>query len=310
MGSWYRMMENVRHYSILIDEVHTIDIENKYIQMKAFYKNLSICTIVLFIIGLIAAAYYIYTLPGNIANTLNIYEVSQIGQINSAFRGTALVVGLALGLGLLSVILLLIEKQNNVQYTYAADSIKENKNMLTSQETTDEDAVKQCLQVIENSLQGNFSDEKSKLDYALKSICHEIEACQGVFFMAKQQDNKRIIELFASYAFYFAESKLLTYEFGEGLAGQVAKEGKLVNIKSVPEGYVTILSGLGSSSPNYLIISPVKQDNEVLGVLEIASFKEFSKKDEYLLNEFADLLGQQLSGKKKQQGDIRRIAYS
>jgi putative methionine-R-sulfoxide reductase with GAF domain len=280
--------------------------------MKAFYKNLSTGSVVLFMAGIIAAAYYLYTIPENIANALNIHEISQMNLINTAFRQTAFIIGLELGVGLLAIILMLVEKQNNVSYTVADDTLKENKNNNTelAQKQDNTDSFKHRLQLIENSLQGNFSDTKAKIDYALKEICHDLEACQGVFFMAKEQDHKHVIELFASYAFYFAESKSLVYEFGEGLAGQVAKEGKLINIKSVPEGYVTILSGLGSSSPNCLVIAPVKQDNEILGVLEIASFKEFNKEDEQLLAEFSNLLGQQLSGNKKQQEDVRRVAYS
>ncbi len=281
--------------------------------MNTFYKKLSTGIVFLFILGIVVAAYYLYTLPGSIAHSLHIHEVAAISQINSAFRGTALVIGLELALGLLAIIFLLIEKQDNYRNTAYADAKKEDSQKKDNQldpDQTENTHFNQRLKTIESSLQANFTDTKAKLDHVMKEICHNLEACQGVFFIAKQEEQKHVIELFASYAFYFPESKSVVYEFGEGLAGQVAKEGKLVNIRSVPEGYVTILSGLGSSSPNYLVIAPVKQDNEVLGVLEIASFKEFSREDEKLLNEFAIMLGDQLSDKKEHQGDIRRIAYS
>jgi putative methionine-R-sulfoxide reductase with GAF domain len=81
------------------------------------------------------------------------------------------------------------------------------------------------------------------------------------------------------------ESKTIKYEFGEGLAGQVAKEGRKINIDNVPEGYITIISGLGAASPNHLLIYPVMQDDQVAAVVEKASFKPISEEDERLVAE-------------------------
>lgn len=265
--------------------------------MNAFYKKLSTGTIFFFIAGIIVAAYYLYTLPENITSSLNIHDVAQINQINSVSNTAAVIIGVELGLGLLAIIFLLIEMQQTVNYTVSANSAKESKNSksaIATQEETGNSLSEQRLQAIEDSLQGKFPSTKAKFDQVLTEICHDLEASQGVLFLAKQQDQKRVIDVFASYAFYFAESKSLSYEFGEGLAGQVAKEGKLVNINSVPEGYVTILSGLGKSTPSYLIILPISLGNTIVGVLEIASFKEFTKADEDFLTEVCTRLANQL----------------
>jgi len=87
----------------------------------------------------------------------------------------------------------------------------------------------------------------------------------------------------------------LVYEFGEGLAGQVAKEGKSINITNVPQGYITVLSGLGSASPNALAIVPVQSADQVVGVLEVASFRPFSRSDENYLQALAGTLSERLS---------------
>jgi putative methionine-R-sulfoxide reductase with GAF domain len=110
----------------------------------------------------------------------------------------------------------------------------------------------------------------------------------------KKKGNTRYIELFASFAYHVPEGEIVTFKFGEGLAGQVAKEGKLVNLQSVPEGYIQILSGLGSSSPTNLIIIPVRSEGEIIGVVEIASFKEFSQQHEVLLQSTFDKLSLKL----------------
>src|SRR5690606_26930503 len=104
---------------------------------------------------------------------------------------------------------------------------------------------------------------------ALSLICKELEASQAAAYMVKKKGNTRYIELFASFAYHVPEGETVTFKFGEGLAGQVAKEGKLINLQSVPEGYIQILSGLGSSSPTNLIIIPIRSEGQIRGVVEI-----------------------------------------
>lgn len=84
--------------------------------------------------------------------------------------------------------------------------------------------------------------------------------------------NGNTLELKCGYALTDDNAKY-TYQSGEGLIGRVAKEGKSLYIDKLPEGYVTIFSGLGSSSPTYLAIIPLRSENETKGVLEIALFR-------------------------------------
>src|SRR6478735_5081187 len=78
------------------------------------------------------------------------------------------------------------------------------------------------------------------------------------------------------YALSISESATTRYTFGEGLIGQAAANGQLLYLDEIPEGYIKIISGLGSASPRYLLIAPVKNQETVLGILEIASFSPYS----------------------------------
>ena len=119
-------------------------------------------------------------------------------------------------------------------------------------------------------------------------LCKELEASQGIFYVAKtREDGVHILTMVASYAYHLPETSKLEFEFGEGLAGQVAKEGKLINLSTVPEGYLTILSGLGQSSPRSLCIVPLKKNEAVFAVLELASFKKFTQEDVELLQDLS-----------------------
>src|SRR5690606_4121323 len=62
-------------------------------------------------------------------------------------------------------------------------------------------------------------------------------------------------------------------EIGEGLAGQVVLEKQTVYLKEVPENFVRITSGHGEALPRNILIVPLKLEEQVFGLIEIASFK-------------------------------------
>ncbi|MDZ7607941.1 MAG: GAF domain-containing protein [Cyclobacteriaceae bacterium] len=113
----------------------------------------------------------------------------------------------------------------------------------------------------------------------------KIDASQALYYVVKKEKGIRYIEMMSSFAYSLPESETIKYEFGEGLAGQAAKDGKLINISEVPKGYITIISGLGASSPNHLVILPIKQGDEVAAVVEIGSFKGITSDEIKLIQE-------------------------
>lgn len=131
-----------------------------------------------------------------------------------------------------------------------------------------------------------LQQKASAKDFAqefLWAVAKELEVSQGAFFIASQRDGIRYLKFIAGYAYHLPESETIEYEFGEGLSGQVAKEGKAINLSAVPDGYISILSGLGKATPNSMIIYPLKNDSEVIAVYELASFKAFGKEEEDFL---------------------------
>ena len=78
---------------------------------------------------------------------------------------------------------------------------------------------------------------------------------------------------------------------GEGLVGRVAHEEKTIYLKEIPDNYVNITSGLGTSEPNTILLVPVKQEDKVNGVIELISFREF---DKYQI-EFVEKVGENIA---------------
>ena len=100
--------------------------------------------------------------------------------------------------------------------------------------------------------------------------------------------------MIAGYAFIVSDSETLTYEFGEGLAGQVAKTGAGKLFDSIPQGYIEVFSGLGESTPNYLAILPILKDKEVMGVIELAFLEKISEVDYQHLKKISNLIGKNM----------------
>jgi transcriptional regulator with GAF, ATPase, and Fis domain len=102
----------------------------------------------------------------------------------------------------------------------------------------------------------------------MNEMCSQLGAGQAAVYRVDPDQ----IEL--KFGFALAGEKIsgVKYSSGEGLIGRVATEGKPLYISPLPEGYITIYSGLGSSSPKYLTILPLKNNNEVVGILEVATF--------------------------------------
>lgn len=125
-------------------------------------------------------------------------------------------------------------------------------------------------------------------------ISKQFEVSQGIFFLTTTEESKKFLYLIGGYAYYKPDDGETKFLFGEGLAGQVAKAQKIINIKNVPDGYIKIVSGLGSSTPKNLIIVPFVEKSQTIGVMELASFKTFSTKHEEILSSLSSIIVKEL----------------
>lgn len=113
-----------------------------------------------------------------------------------------------------------------------------------------------------------------KLSYETVSyLVKYTKSAQGALFLVDHKENE--IELLAAYA--YDRRKYLTKKipFGVGLLGRAVKEGEMIYITEVPEGYATISSGLGQEQPRTLLIVPFKFNEVIYALLELSSFKGY-----------------------------------
>ena len=171
--------------------------------------------------------------------------------------------------------------------------------MMQTEQKTDMDMQNQEIFNVNNALARimhpvgkKFDSVSACIDQALRSIGREMEIVQGLVFMLNEDD--QLFHITGEYA-YFSEEKPKSFPLGETLSGQVAKNQKILNISDLPDGYVTVLSGLGKSNPRHLIIAPMIRGAGCIGVMELASFKPFGKNEELLVQRVCETMTELLN---------------
>jgi hypothetical protein len=81
------------------------------------------------------------------------------------------------------------------------------------------------------------------------------------------------IELIASYAYDRTKHIKKVIKSGEGLVGRCVQEGSTIFMTNIPEDYIKIKSGLGEDNPRSLLIVPIRFNDRIIGVIEIASLE-------------------------------------
>lgn len=138
----------------------------------------------------------------------------------------------------------------------------------------------------------NNEGTQSLADNIIRSLVVYLNANQGGLFALNDDNaNDPYLELEACYAYdrkKFFEKRIA---LGEGLAGQVVLEKSTLYLTDVPKDFVKITSGLGEALPRNILLVPLKLDEKVHGVVEIASFQPF---ESYVI-EFVERLGESIA---------------
>ena len=124
------------------------------------------------------------------------------------------------------------------------------------------------------------AQDMQALSYQLISnLVHYLGANQGGIYSLEKEDGNRnsnenaYLVLKAAYAYNKQKFIQQSIPVQQGLLGQAVMEKGHLYFNQISSDYIRLTSGLGEATPNYLLIVPLISNNEVHGVIEIASFK-------------------------------------
>ncbi len=137
------------------------------------------------------------------------------------------------------------------------------------------------------------NDDLEKLSYEIvRNLVDYLNANQGGLFLLNDEDEHNVFyELKAAYAFNRKKYLEKQFKTGEGLIGTCAIEKKTIYMTEIPRDYIQLQSGLGDANPNSLLIVPLKIEEDVLGVVEIASLNQL---EDYQV-EFAEKVAESIA---------------
>ena len=154
-------------------------------------------------------------------------------------------------------------------------------------------------------------DQISNLtDAFIKELVKYLDAIQGGIFLNNDKADKE--ELVLTSAFAYDRKKYLSKNvvIGEGLVGTCALEKKPIFLTEIPPDYISITSGLGDAPPNNILLLPMLQEDNLTGVIELASLNNFQEHQIEFAKQIANNLASTLSSTKINEQTSKLLSQS
>ncbi|MFF3565300.1 HAMP domain-containing protein [Streptomyces sp. NPDC002574] len=157
----------------------------------------------------------------------------------------------------------------------------------------EQDWLKSNLARISGLLQGH-RDLDVVAELVMDELTPLVDAQYGAFYLAEETADGTVLRLVGSYGRPAALGAGERFALGESLVGQVARSRRTIAVDEVPAGYV-ISSGLGAATPAGLVVLPVVVEDQVLSVIELASFSGFTAVHRDFLERLRETIGVNVS---------------
>ena len=158
-------------------------------------------------------------------------------------------------------------------------SIESLKGTLVQNKTKEEQKLWESNGLAEfGALLRNSNDgiEKMLSDF-IKELVKYIDAQFGGVFIINDSRKVHKLELIGSYA-YEGDIAKSTFEIKEGLVGQCFYNKEIMFFDELPQNYdYNIKSGFGDSKPTSMLLCPIITNEEMIGVVELASLYKIEK---------------------------------
>ncbi|HEX4397751.1 MAG TPA: HAMP domain-containing protein [Trebonia sp.] len=158
------------------------------------------------------------------------------------------------------------------------------------QASRDQEWLKSNLASIGSMMQGH-RDLEVVAELIMEELAPLLGAQHGTFFLSEEAGGETRLRLIAGYGLRADKDAPIQYRIGQSLIGQVAKSKRAIVVDEIPPGYIRISSGLGEAPPANLAVMPIKFEDSVMGVVELASFSKFTPIQIDFLEQLTETLG-------------------
>jgi hemerythrin-like metal-binding protein/PAS domain S-box-containing protein len=126
----------------------------------------------------------------------------------------------------------------------------------------------------------------------MSNLINYLDVNQGALFVIDDNnDGELALELKSAIAYGRDKYIRKRVNVGEELVGRCAFEKKTIYMTDIPDDYIQITSGMGTANPTALLLVPLILNDEIFGVIELASFHTIEK---YRI-EFVEKLGESIA---------------
>ncbi|MFI1831963.1 HAMP domain-containing protein [Streptomyces olivaceoviridis] len=160
----------------------------------------------------------------------------------------------------------------------------------TTRANQEQDWLKTNLARISGLMQGH-RDLPVVAELIMDELVPQVSAQYGAFYLAEESDAGPELRLVGSYGRPEEDTRPVRIAFGRSLVGQAARSRRTIAVDELPPGYVTISSGLGQVEPTALLLLPIVFEEQVLGVIELASVTPFTAVQRDFLQQLVDTIG-------------------
>ena len=189
--------------------------------------------------------------------------------------------------------------QNNYDLDYQAnDEDTLGQSLVTMRQHLKESAAKDKaeawitsgLNTLSNILRQDANQLSNLSNALLQHIVKHLDLNQGALFTLEYEHGpaqgnngteaqgleQAHLHLQAMYAWNRRKYMDKRIEIGEGLTGQAVLERESIYLTEIPQNYIEISSGLGGAQPQAIFIQPLMYNEQIVGVLELASLHNIS----------------------------------
>ncbi|MFD8589281.1 HAMP domain-containing protein [Streptomyces sp. NPDC059637] len=163
----------------------------------------------------------------------------------------------------------------------------------TTRANQEQDWLKTNLAHISRLMQGR-RDLAVVAELVMDELTPMVGAQYGGFYLAEEGPDGPRLDLIASYGRADGPAdpaRPVSFRFGQSLVGQAARSRRTIAVEDLPAGYATVSSGLGAADPAGLVVLPILAEEQVLGVIELASVTSFTHVHRDFLEQLMETLG-------------------